>query len=141
MINWISFCWIARVFKNNELSDQEIDDNFLYYNIQYLFVWTFIASASGIIKTNVTWSANFWKYFSPKVTSGQINEQNVASANAFYSKSLLYILPFLLNGPLLVWNKCRGNNFLFYDWHRKRDIDRGVLILNRVKVGESFLKG
>ncbi len=114
-----------------------------------LFVWIFKGSASGHIRDMRPVSLKpvwlevqiFENNFPQKWPVAKLTNKMSRPLTLFYGKSLLYILPFILNGQLLAWNKCRGNNFLLYYWHRNRDIDIGMQTLYRVKAGENFLKG
>ncbi len=45
--------------------------------------WTWYKLKNGIIRTIRTWTRDFWKKFSRKVTSGQITGENVYDFNAF----------------------------------------------------------
>jgi hypothetical protein len=66
--------------------------------------WTWYRLDIGVIRTSMTWTRDFGKKFSRKVTSGQITEEKLYATNAFlwekyrvfcfnvWKQSLLFIL-------------------------------------------------
>jgi hypothetical protein len=94
--------------------------------------WTSYRHETIIIRTSRTWGCATWKKFSRKVTSGQITEQNYFDTNAFLWKIFLYIfLPFILNGPLLVFYKKASHWFAYFSiFNENNNFDKTLAKIN-----------